>query len=408
MSRRELERVEMMRNLKRKSFSQIEVGQRLGITARQVRRLKQAYELHGEAGLVSKKRGQPSNRRLTEAFRSQVLKLISAHYADYGPTLAQEKLEEKHKLTLSIETLRKWMIEENIWSPKKAKKAVIHPMRPRRSQYGDLVQIDGSPHDWFENRGPRCTLLVYIDDATSRLVELFFSLGETTESYFKATKRYLKRCGKPLAFYSDKYGVFRVNHKEAVSGNGVTEFGRVLKKLDIKLICANTPQAKGRVEKANQTLQDRLVKEMREKNISTIEKANEWIPEFIEKYNKKFAVAPRNAEDAHRALKPEENLEEIFSYQEIRCLSKNLSFQYKNSLYQIDSERSSYTLRKAKVMLLEDLNGRVRVLYKGKELKYKIYGEEPQGKIVMSKEIDLALNWINKKPQKPSRSHPWR
>ncbi|MFS8563600.1 MAG: hypothetical protein LVR00_04455 [Rhabdochlamydiaceae bacterium] len=188
----------------------------------------------------------------------------------------------------------------------------------------------------------------------------------------------------------------------------MTEFGRVLKKLDIKLICANTPQAKGRVEKANQTLQDRLVKEMREKNISTIEKANEWIPEFIEKYNKKFAVAPRNAEDAHRALKPEENLEEIFSYQEIRCLSKNLSFQYKNSLYQIDSERSSYTLRKAKVMLLEDLNGRVRVLYKGKELKYKIYGEEPQGKIVMSKEIDLALNWINKKPQKPSRSHPWR
>ena len=189
MSRRELERVEMIRNLERKSFSQIEVAQRLGITARQVRRLKKAYELHGEAGLVSKKRGQPSNRRLTEAFRLKVLKLISTHYADYGPTLAQEKLEEKHKLTLSIETLRKWMIEENIWFPKKA---VIYPMRLRRRCYGDLVQIDGSPHDWFENRGPRSTLLVYIDDATSRVVELFFSLGETTESYFKATKRYLK------------------------------------------------------------------------------------------------------------------------------------------------------------------------------------------------------------------------
>ena len=409
MSKKEIERVEMMRSLKEKIFSQVEVAKQLGITARQVRRLKRAYETYGEEGLVSKKRGSLSNRKLPEKFRIKVMKLISMQYADYGPTLAQEKLEEKHGLKLSVETLRQLMIEENIWIPKKAKKPTIHPMRPRRSQYGDLIQIDGSPHDWFENRGPRCTLLVYIDDATSRLVQLFFSLGETTEAYFKATKTYIKRCGKPLAFYSDKYGVFRVNQKEALSGDGMTEFGRVLKTLDIKLICANTPQAKGRVEKANQTLQDRLVKEMRERNISTIEEANEYVPEFIEKFNKKFAIAPRDEQDAHRTLKPEENLEEVFCYQETRCLSKNLSFQYKNSLYQVESERASYALRKAKVTLLEDLNGKIRVLYKGKELKYKIYGEEEfQGKIVMSKEIDLALNWAIKRPHKPSMRHPWR
>ena len=409
MSRKELARLEMMRSLKEKAVSQVEVAKQLGITARQVRRLKRAYTTYGEEGLVSKKRGALSNRRLPEKLRITAMKLVSTHYADYGPTLAQEKLEEKHGLKLSVETLRQLMMEANIWTPKKAKKPVIHPMRPRRSQYGDLIQIDGSPHYWFEDRGPSCTLLVYIDDATSCIVQLFFSPGETTEAYLQATIPYIKRCGKPLAFYSDKYGVFRVNHKEALSGDGLTQFGRALKSLEIKLICANTPQAKGRVEKANQTLQDRLVKEMRERNISTIEEANAYAPEFMKKYNKKFAKAPRDAQDAHKALRPDENIEEILCYQATRCLSKNLSFQYKNRLYQIDSERASYALRKATVTVLEDLVGHVRVIYKGKELKYKIYGEEEiQGTIVMSKEIDLALSWAMKKPYKTPVRHPWR
>jgi hypothetical protein len=188
----------------------------------------------------------------------------------------------------------------------------------------------------------------------------------------------------------------------------MTEFGRLLKRLGIGLICANSPQAKGRVEKANQTLQDRLVKEMREREISTIEEANQYAPKFIEKFNKKFGVEPRLKEDAHRALGEEKDTEELFSYYQTRSLSKNLGFQYKNVLYQVQGSKMCYGLRKATVTILEDLNGKIKVSYKGKTLEVVPYGEkEGPGKIVASKEIDPVLNWINKR-HKPAMKHPWR
>lgn len=408
MNKKELDRCKLMYSLQEKTISQLDVAERLGITTRQVRRLKTLYLTSGAEGLISKKRGRPSNRRLPIKFKARVMSLIFKYYKDYGPTLAQEKLEEKHQVKLSVESLRQWMIEAEIWKDKIAKKPVIHQMRPRRSRYGELVQIDGSPHDWFEGRGPSCTLLVYIDDATGCLGQLLFIPTETTEGYFKATRAYVEKHGRPQAFYSDKYCVFRVNQKGVETGDGMTEFGRLLKRLEIELICANTPQAKGRVEKANQTLQDRLVKEMREKGISTMEEANEYAPKFIEKFNKKFGVEPRLKEDMHRALDKEKNTEEIFSYYQSRSLSKNLGFQYKNTLYQVQSNKMSYGLRKATVTILEDLNGKIKVTYKGKKLEVVPYGErEDLGKIVASKEIDPSINWITKR-HKPDMKHPWR
>jgi len=207
-----------------------------------------------------------------------------------------------HELTLSVETVRKLMVEEGLWKPKAAKKPVIHQMRERRARYGELIQIDGSPHDWFEGRAAKCTLLVMIDDATSRLMQLRFAPAETTFSYFAAVRGYIGEHGKPLAFYSDKYSVFRVNAKEAETGSGVTQFGRAMEELAVGLICAHSPQAKGRVERVNQTLQDRMVKEMRLQGVSGIEEGNLFVPKYIEEFNKRFGVEARSDENAHRPL----------------------------------------------------------------------------------------------------------
>jgi hypothetical protein len=297
------------------------------------------------------------------------------------------------------------MITEGIWKPKKVKKLVVHQMRERRACLGELVQIDGSPHAWFEERGEKCNLLVFIDDATGRLMELYFTPGETTFSYFAATQRYLTRYGKPVAFYSDKNSIFKVNIKNALTGSGMTQFGRAMRELDIEIICANTPQAKGRVERANQVLQDRLVKEMRLRDISSIEAANEFAAEFIEDYNARFAVQPRSLHDVHRSLLPNDDLERVFTLQEQRILSKNLTLQYEKVVYQIQTSRPSYAMRKAPVTVCENDQGQVNILYKGQPLDYTIYlKQHRQAEVVSSKAINEKL----KKPHKPAKDHPWR
>jgi len=268
----------------------------------------------------------PSNNRLSQEVKQQALDLLYSRYPDFGPTLAHEKLSEVHQLKLSVETVRKLMMVTGLWKSKRAKKLVVHQMRARRACPGELVQIDGSPHKWFEERGPSCTLLVFIDDATGRLMELYFASAETMFSYSEAVRRYLTQYGKPMALYSDKNGIFKVNIKNALSGTGMTQFGRAMKELDIKILCANTPQAKGRVERAIQTLQDRVVKEMRLKRIASIEAADQYAPEFIADFNARFAVAPRNSRDAHRPLLSSDNLDHILTWQEPRVLSKNLTF----------------------------------------------------------------------------------
>ena len=406
MSKRELTRIEVMQRLKEKRLTQKEAAQMLGISTRQVKRLWQAYRKKGAPGLTSRRRGRPSNNRLDAGIRQRVLDLIKKKYVDFGPTLAHEKLSEVDKIQLSRESVRKIMIEEQIWKPKRAKRPPIHQMRERRACLGELVQIDGSDHKWFEDRGPRCSLLVFVDDATGQLMELWFVPHESFFGYCEASRHYFERCGKPLAFYSDKHGIFHVNSEQTLSlGSGMTQFGRAMQELDIQIICANSPQAKGRVERANQTLQDRLVKELRLRGISDLEAGNAFLPEFREDYNRRFAVEARSTHDAHRPLLKSEKLDLIFTHQKTGTLSKDLTVQSKKIIYQIQTDRPGYALRKAQVTVCENAQGVITILYKDKPLPYTIYHKPArQAEVVDTKSIDRHL----RVPKPPAPDHPWR
>src|SRR5919112_746678 len=245
MSQRELTRLEVIQRVKRKTLKQRQAAELLSLSVRQVKRLCKAYHTAGTAGLISKRRGQPSNNRLPEKTIKQARRLLRSRYSDFGPTLAAEKLAIDG-LSLSVETVRQLLIGEGLWKAKQVRRAVIHQLRERRARLGELVQLDGSPHDWFEGRARKCVLLVLVDDATSRLMHLWFVEAETTFNYFAAVRAYCGLFGKPRAFYSDKFSVFRVNIPNALSGTGMTQFGRAMKELQIELICAHSPQAKGR------------------------------------------------------------------------------------------------------------------------------------------------------------------
>ena len=406
MSNQELTRLEVMQRIKDKRLTQKEAAGMLKVSVRQIKRLFRAYKSGGAKGLVSARRGKPSNHRQAETVMQQALDLLKEKYDDFGPTLAHEKLSEVHGVKMSRESVRKLMIEEGLWKPKRAKRLPTHQMRERRACLGELVQIDGSDHDWFEGRGPKCTLLVFVDDATGQLLELWFVPDETFFAYCTASRHYFERCGKPVAFYSDKHGIFRVNQEQTTGlGSGLTQFGRAMQELDIQIICANSPQAKGRVERANETLQDRLVKELRLQGISDMDSANAFLPAFREDLNRRFAVQPRSTHDAHRPLLDTENLELIFTHQKTATLSKNLTAQYNKVIYQIQSDRPDYTLRNAKVTICENAIGEVTILYHSKPLPYTIYHKQVyQAEVVDTKTLDRQI----KLPQPPAPNHPWK
>lgn len=406
MSAKELTRLEVMQRLKEKRLLQKEAARLLGLSVRQVKRVWQKYRKQAANGLVSAKRGQASNHRLDAGVVRQALDLVKEKYSDFGPTLAHEKLVEGHQMQISRESVRKIMIEEGVWKPRRKKKEQVHQMRERRACFGELVQIDGSDHAWFEERGERCTLLVFIDDATGNLVALWFVEDETFFAYCEAARHYFEREGKPVAFYSDKHGVFRVNAAQPLGTTaGLTQFGRAMQELDIQIICANSPQAKGRVERANQTLQDRLVKELRLRNLSTIEAANAYLEEFRADFNRRFAVPPRSTQDAHRPLLHTENLDRILTHQRSTSLSKNLTVQYNKIIYQIQTERQTYTLHNAPVLICENAKGEVTILYKNKPLPYTTYKKlARQSEIVDTKHLNRAVPL----PKPPAANHPWR
>jgi hypothetical protein len=247
---------------------------------------------------------------------------------------------------------------------------------------------------------------VYIDDATGQLMELWFVPQETTFAYFEATRHYVERYGKPLAFYSDKHGIFRVNQPRPLGlSSGLTQFGRAMQELEIQIICANTPQAKGRIERANQTLQDRLVKELRLRSISDMTAGNAYLPEFRQDFNRRFAVVPRSSHDAHRPLLPTDNIDRILTHQETRTLTKNLTVHYNNVIYQIDTKRPTYAMQKAPVTVCENAQGEIAILYKNKPLPYSLYHKpQRQAEVVDTKSLDQKI----KSPKSPAPDHPWR
>ncbi len=244
MSRQEFSRLDVLLRVQSGGLRVGDACVLIGLQRRQVFRLLRGLKQDGPACLLSKRRGRPSNHRLRAEVRILALSIVRERYADFGPTLEAEKLAEHHGCSVSRETLRDWMIADGLWQDRRHRLPVPHQPRRRRDCLGELVQIDGSEHAWFEDRSSPCTLLAFVDDATSRLLQLRFVASESAFDYFRSTRAYLEEHGKPVAFYSDKHGIFRVDRKEAVGGDGVTQFGRALLALNIDIICANSPQAK--------------------------------------------------------------------------------------------------------------------------------------------------------------------
>jgi transposase len=378
MSLSERERACVVRQVASGQFSQVVAAERLGIGVRQMKRLMRLWRQSGDAGLVSSQRGRRSNRGLSSAFHAVLEEHLRSQYQGFGPTLAAEKLMERDGIKVSAATVRRAQIRLGLWRPKARRQKRIHQLRERRPRFGELIQIDGSPHDWLEKRGPRCTLIVFIDDATNRLTALNFAPLETTRAYLEALRYHVLAYGRPLAFYSDRHGIFRVNAKDAKTGDGKTEFGRVADRLEIEPIHALTPQAKGRVERANQTLQDRLVKEMRLRNICSMEAANEFLPTFIAFWNERFAIPPRVETSAHRpwAATPEV-LDDTLARRQDRVLSKALTFSSEGTKYCVKTSGPGTALRGATVTLHHSLGGGMTVHYKGRILSVTAYGTCP-------------------------------
>jgi transposase len=375
MSADERERSHLVRAFMEARIGQREASERLRIGIRQFKRLVRAWRQDGDAGLVSRQRGRPSNRRLNDVRRAEVVALLQDKYAGFGATLASEKLLCLDGIKVSVETVRQMQISLSLWRPKARRAKRVFQLRERRPRFGELIQIDGSPHDWFEGRGPRCALIVFIDDATGRLTVLRFAPVESGQAYLAAMRDHVLAHGCPLAFYSDRHGIFRVNAKDAQSGDGKTEFGRVVERLEIGLINALTPQAKGRVERANQTLQDRLVKELRLRNISSISAAQAYLPEFILEWNKKFAVPPRDETPAHRPwTNTAEELDLALACQEERVLTKALTFSYGGTKYCVKTQGPGTAMRGVKIAVHRFADGRLRFSYRDRVLSCTAYG----------------------------------
>jgi transposase len=394
VSMRELERIKIIAAVAEHRLKVVQAAERLDLCERQVSRLVRRYETSGPAGLVSGRRGQPGNRELPIDLRARAMALVRERYADFGPTLACEKLRECHGVELAKETVRRWMRDAGLWIPRKQRPPRIHQPRNRRSCLGELIQIDGSDHRWFEERAPACTLLVFIDDATSRLMTLHFTATESTFSYFEATRRYLEQYGKPVALYSDKASVFHCNNPSSTPGKGVTQYGRAMFELNIDTWCANSSQAKGRVERANLTLQDRLVKELRLKGISTKEAANAYAPHFIADFNGRFGKVPKSAFNAHRPLRDDEDLDLILTSRVPRRVSNSLTVQYDRVIYMLADTVENRSLIHRYLDVFEYPDGRIEIRVNGAALPYVEYdrlSQIDQGAEIDNKRLSHAL-----------------
>ena len=409
MSQQELQRVEVIALRRSGQIDQAEAARRLGVTVRQVRRLEAKVALRGAAGLRSGRRGRPSNHRLAPTTVTEVGRLIRAHYRDFGPTLAGEYLRERHGIALSKETVRQIMIAAKLWRPQRGAKAAIYALRERRPRFGELIQIDGSAHAWFEDRGPRCCLLVFIDDATSRLTQLRFVPRECTLGYMQTLHGHIRQHGLPMTLYSDRHGIFRVNLGDA-RDDAVSQFGRALATLGIESICANSPQAKGRVERANGVLQDRLVKALRLAGIDTIEAANAWLPGFIERHNARFAVLPADAHDAHvpHPSADQPRLRQILAKHYPRKLSHSLTCQFHSTLLQIQpATPGGSALRGATVTVIEHFDQSCEVLWRTVSLPHARV-QQPRRAPLEQGRKEVAVTPRRPSTTTPRQNHPWK
>lgn len=413
MSNREIDKLKVIQNTIDGILTQAEAGEILSITDRQVRRLCDKVREEGNRGIIHGLKGRPSNHQLKAGRVEEALGYVKMHYRDFGPSFANEKLWENHSIRISTNTLRKAMLGEGLYVAKPYKPK-HRKWRERRTRLGMLVQLDGSEHAWFEDRGPKCALLIFIDDATSRILYGRFITVEDTVNLMTCAKAYLKLNGRPVAFYVDKDTIYKVNRQanideELRDETPLSQFTRAMGELGVQMIFANSPQAKGRVERGFRTHQDRLVKELRLAGISDMEAANKFLEIYIPKHNAKFAVAPARPGDAHRTLLRTHKLEGLLCSKLNRTVGNDYTLRYKNKFLQLEAKQA-VRVRPGSVVTVEGrLDGSLRLKLKGAYLRYKLIDKQPyRGYYAANRSKLKAMTRPAKGTCVPGKDHPWR
>jgi len=409
MTPKELSRYETIRRLIKKEINGTVAALQIGLSVRRVKRLKARIVKQGPAGLAHQSRGRPGNRKLDESKVKEIERIIRKKYSDFGPTFASEKLLENHGIEINKETTRQIMIGANLWQSRlKKKQRQFRKWRQRKERYGEMEQFDGCYHKWFENRGDNCCALASIDDATGKLTSLEFTSWEGVKNCMSFWKNYVSEKGKPLSIYLDRHSTCKQNQRSVFDDEKqLTQFQRVMQEeLGIKIIHARSPQAKGRVERLFDTLQDRLVKEFRLAGISTIEEANKFVKRtFMPKFNSKFSVAPAKKGDLHKPLTAHEkqNLDKIFSIKNYRVVNNDFTIKFNGIWHQLEKDQPTLVRQKETVCIEERLSGQMLITLRDKILSYRALPERPK----RTKTSVIALS-RNNTAWRPPANHPWR
>ena len=398
MTQEELKRLHVIRKALDKSITQIEAANIIGLCLRQVQRIVRAVRTEGDKGIINKARGKTSNKALPDKIKCRALKLYKEKYHDFGPTLGSEKLFEIDKIKLNDETLRLWLLQAGI-PYKKRKKRPHRQWRERKHSFGEMIQMDGSHHDWFEGRGPECVLMGYIDDATGKPFARFYPY-EGTLPAMDSFKRYIEKFGMPVSIYLDKHPTYKSTKKQTIedelnNAEPLSQFSRAVNELGVDVIYADSPQAKGRIERLFNTFQNRLIKEMRLKGIKSTEEGNRFLKHYLPVYAKRFAVVPFNDTNLHRPVSQHVDLNAVFCVKTIRVLRNDFTVAYNGKLYQVEDNVNA-----EKVTVEERANGSIHISYRNTDLKFKEITTKPKKQ---QKELQVP-----KTPYIPPRTAAWR
>lgn len=410
MSQKELDRYDVIKRAIRKEITTEKAGELLNLSERQIYRLKDKVKKKGAEGLIHANRRKPGNRRMPDRERQQIINLLHQYYSDFKPTHTSEKLDTVHGIKKDPKTIRQIMIAEGLWIPRKRKKPDYHCSRPRKEHYGEMEQFDGSYEYWFENRAPSCCLLASIDDATGKITQAQFGHDEGTFPVFGFWQEYFLTHGKPRSIYLDRLRTYYNNLLPEKDEELLTQFQRAMKELAVEPIVAYSPQAKGRIENRFKTFQDRLIKEMRLRNISDIKTGNQFLKEeFIPWFNQRYGKESTRKADLHRKLSQQEKkqLPAILSRQSQRVVQNDFTIRFNNQWYQLLKEQPATIRPKDRVLIEERLDGSLQIRLRDKYLNYQILVTKPQ-KQTKQPWVIAANQKSIKKPYKPPADHPWR
>lgn len=407
MTKQELTRYDVIKSLVDGKINGTDASKQIGVTVRHIKRLKSKVIKLGAGGLAHGNRGKESNRKLDDEIVKKAKKCLKEKYYDFGPKFASEKLYEIDKIKLGKETTRGIMTTIGLWKPKPRKQPKKrHVWRARKDNYGEMQQFDGSYHVWFGEE--ESCLLLSVDDATGKITHATFDINESTVAVFQFWKEYFNKNGLPISIYLDKFSTYKINHKNAVDNKDmITQFERAMNQFGVKPITAHSAEAKGRVERMFQTLQDRLVKELRLAKITTIDDANKFLIHYVPRFNSQFAVIPKRRKDLHKnpSQTTKSQLSQIFSIQNTRRVNNDYTIMFKTQYFQLDEIQPTTVYKKDTVMVEEHLNGETKINLNGHYLNYKVLPERPK------KEIDIKLPALTKQKHlnyTPPIDHPWR